>query len=171
MPRPSPRLDLLLVPARPEELWRPSRVEGLLRRWQARGWLLGEGLRRAPGPEVDALLPGGFQVLWLDQPGAEVLYANQQGGFQVLCPRCGASRVAEFQRALPARRRGEDSRLDCPCGFSGGVTELLFRPDAAFARVALVFADARSLEPTAAARGELEQVLGTTRAVLRRRAG
>lgn len=171
MPRPSPHLDLLLVPARPEEPWRPARVEALLQRWQARGWLVGEGLRRGPGPEVDALLPGGFQVLWLDQPAAEVLYANQQGGFQVFCPRCGANRVAEFQRALPARRRGDDPSLNCPCGFSGGLTELRFRPDAAFGRVALVFADARALEPSAAARVELEQVLGFARAVLRRRAG
>lgn len=165
MPRASHRLDLALVPteaARP-----PDRAawEALLARWRAEG-LLVEG---RPGPRADALIPGGFARLWLDEPGRLTLYANQQGGYSARCPSCEALLTAAFSAALQRWREGGPDQLRCPaCGLALPLARATLAPPGAFARFAVILADVSALEPEPDALRALEAALGPLRRILRR---
>jgi len=172
VPLPRDVLDLLLVPTDPALLPDPAAIERLFDRWQERGLLApGTGpLRRTAGPRAWGLLPGGFGTLWLDRPPGEVLYANQQGGFRVLCPDCGANLVPAFQAAVRARREGRSERVRCACGLDEDVVRLPLLPPGAFARGALILGDVQGLDPVPGALVEVEGILGSVRVLARRRA-
>lgn len=171
MPFPRDALDLLLVPSDPGLLPDAAAIADLFDRWQERGLLApGTGpLRRTAGPRAWALLPGGFGTLWLDRPPAEVLYANQQGGFRVPCPACGASLVLAFQAAVKARREGRNEPVRCACGLVEAVHLLPLSPPGAFARGALILGDVQGLEPVAGPLREVEFILGAVQVLARRR--
>lgn len=165
MPHPSHRLDLLVVPADPETEIAQAAFERLVQSWEASGWIRGD----APGPGVDDLLPGGFSRIWRDDPGRVVLYANQQGGFRVRCPRTAANISPAFGAALVTWKHGEPRVLDCPgCGEPHALEDCELRPRGAFARGAIVFADATSLALTDTARAALAGALGPVETVIRR---
>lgn len=165
MPHASHRLDLLRVPA---DLDAPPDQEAwqrLLAAWRADGRLAGSG----SGRDGDGLIQGGFRRLWLDDPGRLTLYANQQGGFRVSCPRGGANLAAEFSAALQRWREGADRGLPCPaCGAWHALEAIPLSPPGAFARWAVVFSDVGSLELREDAEQALIAALGPLRPVLRR---
>lgn len=172
MPHPRDRLDVILVPADAEAQIDARAVEALFDRWQQEGLLApGTGpLRRTGGPRAWALLPGGFQVAWLDRPVGIQLYANQLGGFRVPCPGCGGPLALAFGQAVERWRRGEDPTVRCgSCGHAAPAAQIPLRPEGAFARGALVLSDARGLEPSPAALRAVRAVLGEVRLILRRR--
>ncbi len=165
MPHASHRIDMLFVPADPEAIWLPTGFEALCRTWQARQWLSGDG----PGPDVEALVPGGFSRVRLDEPGRMVLYANQQGGFQVRCPGTGGNIASAFGVALGAWRHGAPRVMDCPdCGVEHLLDACILRPDGAFGRVALVLGDVNAITMLAEGLQTIEEVMGPSRVVLRR---
>lgn len=163
MPRPTHRLDLYLVP---RERPPPGAGTALLTALAALGVLTDGG---GPGPRARELVAGGFGRVRFDDPGTEVLYANQLGGFRVTCPARGANVVPAFQAALQLWRAGGARSVACPeCGAQHDLAELDFAPPAAFGFCALVVADAgdRVLRPDAAA--EIEAALGRCVLVWRR---
>jgi hypothetical protein len=167
MPRPSHRLDLVLVPHDgPIE-----RGEEALSLLVAHGVIDATG---APGPRAGALGVGHFARVRLDRPvsdGSPTLYANRTGGFRVRCPDTGGNLVPAFSRALSERRAGHGSAsLTCPhCGASHPLDRLDFAPPAAFGHWALEVADIeRRPEPGAEALRALLQHLGPVTQVLRR---
>jgi len=165
MPHVSHRIDMLIVPAAPEGLWTASGIATLRANWQDRQWLDGE----EPGAAVADFLPGGFARLRLDEPGRMVLYANQQGGFQVRCPDTGDNIAAAFGAALGQWKQGAPRSMQCPaCGAEHALEACVLRPEGAFARMGLVLADVGSISLTAEAQASLEETLGPVRIVLRR---
>lgn len=172
MPHARDRLDVIVVPAEP--LWEVAAppVQDLFDRWQDAGMLAPGtgGLRRTAGPRAWALMAGGFGTIWLDRPTQVTLYANQQGGFRVSCPACGAPMARPFGQAVQNWRAGGPPLVRCgACAAEHAVTEVPLNPPGAFARGAVVFGDAEGLEPAAHALKELREVLGGVRVVLRRR--
>lgn len=128
-PRPSHRLDVLLVP--PDTAGAVAQVRALYEAWVAEGFVLGN---RA-GPRVDELMTGGFRHVRLDEPGTRVLYANQQGGFHVRCAHCSTPMAEVFEPLGQTR---------CPgCGVSSTVEQLDCRPSVAVSHAALVLGDAQ----------------------------
>lgn len=157
MPHVSHRLDLYLVPADEREP-ASSDLERLWREGVARGHWTDDG---GPGPAADALVPRGLRGVRLDRPGRRVLYANQQGGFQVRCPRTDAPIVSAFSRAMAGWREGGDAALECSaCGGQHARVELVFRPPAAFGAFALVVVDAGASTPTESGAAWIEAALG-----------
>jgi hypothetical protein len=121
------------------------------------------------GPAAATWVPGGFRRWRLDLPGRTLLYANQQGGFQVRCPVDEQSIVGEFSRSLSARTSLDGAaELDCPCGARHRLDALVFRPPAAFGRFALVLHDVGSGSATAEAISTLSDRWGPLRIVPRR---
>jgi len=165
MPHASHRLDLVLVPTDPERA-PPVRVWPALRdAWTARGWLR----ECRPGPASEALIRGGFERIWISLPGKSTLYANEQGGYRVSCPRCARPLSSEFAAAHERYKAGGPRELRCPgCETSLALEDLRFAPDAAFARFAIVLADVKSLDLEPAAKAEIEAGFGSLRNVLRR---
>lgn len=155
MPRPSHRIDVLAVPADPERSVGQDDFETLKARWAA--------------GEPDDLVAGGFRRVWLDLPGRMVLYANQQGGFRVRCPKGGDEIARAFEAAHRAWRRGGERILPCPgCGQAHPFDVLEFAPPAAFGRCAVVFADAASISLSDHALSDLQALLGEVKVVVRR---
>lgn len=166
MPHASHRVDLLLVPLEIERDAPRLAFAALLTRWRAQGRLVGN----APGPVP--LVPGGFDCLRLDDPGRVSLYANQQGGFQVRCPATAANAAAAFGRGVEAWRAGGPREADCPrCQRPHALEDYELRPPGGFARFAVIFADAVTLDLDAEARAELERALGPLRDIARRVSG
>ncbi len=166
MPRPGHRLDLLLLPEDPLRPLNGAALDGLFAAWTRAGLLDPDG---RPGPRASGLVEGGFGLLRLDAPGRLAFYANQVGGFAVACPECGASVVPAFNAAMTAWRAGGDRDLVCPaCGAQRPLEALSFRPDAAFAHWAVVFADAAAPALTRSAQQALVGALGPLRPILRR---
>lgn len=154
-PRPSHKLDLVLVPASAID-------EGRLP-----AGFFGPGGR--PGPDAGELVAGGFRRWRVDRPGRTVLYANQQGGFQVRCPVDGRPLVRELARALADRGDLDPSRtIPCPCGAAHRLDELTFLPDAAFGRTALVLHDAADGRLTDSGLRSVGEILGPLRIIARR---
>lgn len=157
--RPRHRLDLLWMPKDPAHLPCREAFESLQARWQQRGWL--DGATSAPA--------GGFDALRLDDPGRVAFYANQIGGFRVLCPEVGGNLVPLFVAAMGTWRAGGDRGLACPhCGQVHDLAALRFAPEAGFARGAVVLAGVRRAEVSAEVAAELDAVTGPSRRVLRR---
>lgn len=166
-------MDLIVVPSDPRLAVEQGRVVDLFDRWQDAGMLAaGTGpLRRKAGVRAWALVPGGFGVVWLDRPAGVTLYANQLGGFRVPCPACGAPLARAFGQAVQALRASAvPSPVTCTgCGHPAPLFELPLYPPGAFARGAVVFGDARALQPAVQVLGELSDILGEVRVILRRR--
>ena len=139
----------------------------MLALWAARRWLLGDG----PGPEVAALIDGGFTRCWLDLAPEQRLYANQQGGYRVACPVAGGSLIGAFQPALQAWRGGGGGArtLSCPhCGGSHDLDDLDYQPPAGVAWGAIMLADVAALGPSAAALADLRDAWASVRVIWRR---
>jgi hypothetical protein len=164
LPKPSSRLDLLVVPADPDHVAPVDVVRDLGR---ARGWWDDDG---APGPAADALVAGGFRAARLEVLDRARLFANQQGGFAVACPACGAPVVRAFEAAVRGWRDATGPRaLACPaCGAVTALEALAFRPDAAFARTVLHLADVGAAEVRPDAREAIAAAWGAIRVVGRR---
>ena len=155
--RPSHRLDLLLVPQPPEQLPDPA---NLLARWRERGWL---------EPRSSGIVEGGLARVRVDRPGRVILYANQQGGFGVTCPTCGANAVGAFSTAVTAWRAGADRVAACDaCGERHPLEHYRCAPAAAFGRIAVVLHDVASAFLQEGVLAESQDLLGSL-AVVRRR--
>lgn len=165
MPHASHRLDLNLVPGDLErDLDRPA-LDDLFRAWERAGWIAGS----SPGPAVEGLVEGGFRRIWVDDPGRITLYANQQGGFHVRCPRCGEGAARAFGKAVQAWREGGARSMRCPaCEVELALEELILLPPGRFARWALVLSDCAALHLSPAAKRDLEAALGSMVTVSRR---
>ncbi len=149
MPKPSRRLDLVLVSADPDRAGDPDALRGLAR---ALAGVSGARATRA------------------DLPDGVAFYANQQGGFRVRCPETGENLAPAFGPAMQAWRAGGPRSLVCPaCGAVHPLAALDFAPLAAFGRGAVVLTDVRSAELPADARAQAEAALGGPIRVVRRR--
>ena len=166
VPRASHRLDLLLVPDEPERVPDAAAFAEICERWREEG-VLGEGGRG--GPRAAALVEGGFSRLSLDLPGRVGFYANQLGGFRVRCPETGEPIVPAFNLAMADLRRGGPRSLHCPsCGQRHALEGLAFLPEAAFARGALILADAGGAVVQPLLAEGAGQVMGAWKLLLRR---
>ncbi|MBW1881271.1 MAG: hypothetical protein JRJ84_23190, partial [Deltaproteobacteria bacterium] len=96
MPHPGHRVDLALVPKALDAPPGRASFAHLLAALQSQG-VIGDDGRATEA--AGWLVPGGFRNTRLDEPGTMTLYANQQGGFRVKCPVCGANAVPDFQIA------------------------------------------------------------------------
>lgn len=128
-PRPSHRLDVLLVP--PDTACAGAEVRALYETWVSEGFVVGN----RPGPRAGEQMTGGFRHVRLDEPGRRVLYANQQGGFHVHCAHCSTPVAAALQPL---------GQTVCPgCGVASTIEQLDCRPPVAVSHAALVLADAQ----------------------------
>lgn len=168
--RTSHRLDLMVLPAGPDRRPDPAAFARLIDVWQAIGALRVEPGRLRGGPEAAVVLPGGFAGLRLDLPALPALYANEQGGFRVPCPGCGAPLAREFSAAIAAWRRGGPRRLVCPsCARGQDLAAAEAAPPVGIALGAVIFMDVGGEALAPAAHSALEAVLGPApRALLRR---
>jgi hypothetical protein len=148
-PRPGRHLDLYLVL---RDL--PEDPSALVRRWRA---------ERLDEPSVAGeIVEGGYRGTRLDLPGQETLYANRQGGFQVLCPACDTNLVPGFGPAMSAWRAGREDPLACTaCRWRGHLHDATYRPPAAFGRAAWVLVDAGSLTISPLGLQRLTQLFGS----------
>ena len=154
MPHASHRLDLVLLPVDPEaEPDRPAFAD-FANRWSGR---------------LEQAIVGGARGLRLDDPGRVSLYANQQGGFRVRCPRSGENLASAFSAAVERWRSGAPRAMCCPaCGEEHALEEITLIPPGGFARFAVVFVDAATLNLEPEPRAELESALGPLREIARR---
>jgi len=165
VPHPSHRIDILLVPDDPELVIRTAVFDELGQRWAKSGWLRKDG----PGPNVDGLVPGGFKRMWLDHPGRVVLYANQQGGFRVACPKTGDNIAAAFGLAVKRWRSGGARELEClACAGTHGLEACEMAPPGAFGASAIVLSDAQGISLTQKACAAVHEAIGPFHLVLRR---
>ena len=165
MPTVRHRLDLLLVPVAVEQPLERAAWDRLMVDWAQREIVLNE----SPGVRARDLISGGFRRLWLDEPGGIHLFANHQGGYRVHCPGCGVLVTGAFVPALANWRAGGERQLECPsCGQVTSLEHLTYRPEAAFARWAVVLSSVTAIDVEREARMEIERVLGPLRIVLRR---
>ena len=160
MPHPTHRLDLLLVPT---DLARgPERVSAAFEDLVAREVVASDG---TPGVHGSWLVARGFGRVRADQRDRPGLYANQQGGFRASCPSCSDNAVPALHRALGR----SEVEVQCgPCGWVGHVSELDYRPAAAWGQAALAIHDAGEAQLTPQARGWLDEALGAWCFVWRR---
>jgi len=166
MPHPSRRLDLFLVPADADNPPDRGRFEALQRTLAERDVLDDAG---APGPHAERLVDGGFAALRFEEGEGRRLYANQQGGFRVRCPACGANLVPALHANWSDITEDGGRELTCPeCGGVSPVIDLQYEPPAAWGRWAVRVADAGSASLHAEARRAVEDVLGPVRVVARR---
>ena len=154
MPHVSRRLDLLIVSTDLERVFTRTEFETFC----------------ALLPEKRAVIQGGFERVWLDQPGRMLLYANQQGGFRVHCPVNKDNIAGTFGRALVAWKGGAARALRCSaCGEQHQLETCELRPPGAFACSAIVFSDVEGTALSAEVGAVLTDTLGPVRVVLRRR--
>jgi hypothetical protein len=164
MPRPSARLDLIVVSA-VVEIDAASIAPGWWALGQAQGWWTGDG---RSGPSAAELVEGGFVAARLHVEARPRLWANQLGGFQVRCPTGGEPVISAFTKAIGAWRDGGPRVLSaCPaCGALHPLEALDYRPPAAFAQLAVELIDVADggLRPEAerlwASHGGLIRVIG-----------
>jgi hypothetical protein len=154
------RLDLVIVPRDPDQVFP---LVDHVPAWLARGWLGPDG---AFGPQGDAWGTGGYAAWRWESAEAPRLWANEQGGFHVGCPRGGQPLAGPFGKAWEAARQGRGPRaLGCPaCGEVHKLEALAFRPPAVFAREALVLLDVGAADVDA----RVAEALGPARWVFRR---
>ena len=169
MARPSPRLDLLLVPK--DEATAVQQAQALRELLEREDVIEADG---RPASGAHAWCPQGFSRIVLDRPEQVALYGNGQGGFQVRCPRNGQIVTSAFSSALTAARSGAGPwAMDCPCGerhafLSREGCPLDFAPPVAFGRFALVTVDIGGPELSTWALDRAEALLGPISIVLRR---
>lgn len=134
--------------------------------WREAGFL---GATGEPGPQAQQLVEGGFRRARLDRPPQRALYANQQGGFRVFCPDCGANLTADFVPAHAALRNGRERPVACrSCGLASELDALDFQPPAAFGEAAIVLSHAGRGELVAAALADAQARIGPLRVIARR---
>ena len=161
MPHASHRLDLVIVPQDLEQTLHEATIQALFESW-------GVDSRGHTG-KADQIVAGGCRRIWLDQPGRLWLYGNQSGGFRVQCPRCQDNISAAFGRAHRAWKQGSERVVECPsCGSVYGLEDCDFRPPAAFAHWAIVFADVGSGELQAEVSDQLTAAIGAFQVIIRR---
>jgi hypothetical protein len=154
MPHVSHRMDLLLVSTDMERVFTRTEFETFCARL----------------PSENAVIQGGFERVWLDQPGRMLLYANQQGGFRVHCPVNNDNIAGLFGRALVAWKAGAARALRCSaCGEEHPLETCELRPPGAFGRSAVVFSDVEGIALSAEASEVLADTLGPVHVLLRRR--
>jgi hypothetical protein len=159
------RLDLLLLPTAPERGLDDRAWRSLVQDWSARGIVRDE----SPGRRASDLIIGGFQRLWLDQPGGLHLFANHQGGYRVYCRDCQALVTGAFVSAVGRWRAGGRRELECPsCGHVASLEGLVYRPEAAYATWAVVLSSVTSLELEPELWLEINRALGPLRSIFRR---
>jgi hypothetical protein len=159
------RLDLLLLPTAPERALDDRAWSSLVHDWSAQEIVRDE----SPGLRASELITGGFQRLWLDQPGGLHLFANHQGGYRVHCRNCQALVTGAFVPAVARWRAGGARELECPvCGYVASLEELVYRPDAAYATWAVVLSSVTSLEIEPERWLEINRALGPLRSIFRR---
>jgi len=145
MPRPSHRLDLVLVFVDPP----PKQA--------------------VPQFPWRQLLPAGFDDWRAVLFEREQFVANHQGGFRVSCPGPGGNLAPQFSKALSAWRHGAQRRVQCPhCQQSHDLAELAFAPQAAFGRFAVELHDVVGIELDAGLQQRAMRDLGPFSLVLRR---
>jgi hypothetical protein len=158
MPRASHRLDVVLVSADLEREPDAAAFEVLRSSWVASG-------RLSDG----SLVRGGFRRLWLDVPGHMALYANQQGGYYVRCPKSGGNLARIFGAAVQAWRGGGERSLVCPhCGEVHALEAVTLAPPGVFGLGAVVFSDTESVELGDDVQAQLRPVLGESLVIVRR---
>lgn len=170
MARPSPRLDLLLVPR--DEAAPAQRALDLLALLEREDVIEASG---RPSSGAHAWSPDGFSRIVLDRPEQVALYGSGQGGFLVRCPQSGQIVTAAFSSALTKARSGAGPwSMACPgCAerhafLSREGCALDFAPRAAFGRFALVTVDIGGPELSTWAMERAKALLGPVSVVLRR---
>lgn len=157
-PRARHRIDVLLVSEELEHEPDREAFAAVLAGWEASGRV-----------QDGSLIHGGFRRVWLDVPGYVALYANQQGGYYVRCPVTQGTVARAFSAAVQAWRAGAERQMRCPkCGQLHRLEDVVLAPPGAFARGAVVFSDAGSLDLGAGVQEELRAVLGASRVIVRR---
>lgn len=160
--RPSRRVDVHLCPTDPDAP-RPAAVDDVIAAWRASGVLDAHG---GPGPAADALVPGGFARVWVDDPGRSTLIANHQGGFYASTPEGAAIQSAAFHAAARAHREGGPRTITVD-GRTWPLEALEYRPPAAWARWSIVLGDAAAITLGEAA-AIADSRLGPLRRIVRR---
>jgi hypothetical protein len=160
----SRRLDMVALPQDPDHLVDIGEFQLWLELQAAALRCRGD----RPGPAAGELVEGGFARLWFDRPGRRTFYANERGGVRAACPACHAPMAGELSRWLRQSRILElPEPLQCPrCAAACGPTELCYSPPAAWARVAVIFADIGGAGPGPAL--DLSPLFGAWRWILRR---
>jgi hypothetical protein len=117
----------------------------------------------------DGIVKGGVRRIYFDQQSTVKLYANHQGGYKVFCPLCTINLAKEFSSAVSTWRAGGERAMVCPgCQGNLGLEEIITKPVSAFAKGAIVFAGAETLELTEAVRRDLDEILGDHRIICKR---
>ncbi len=161
MPPAAHRLTLLLLPMDPD---RPGSVAvELYERLQRGGWIGPDG---GPGPRP--LVEGGFARARPEVFDRTRFASSGQGGFSVRCPVDGSNVVAPFSSALEAWRVGGPRHVACGCGREHDLVDLVYSPEAGFARGWLAVIDVQGIELDAEARAEAEVLFEGVRIVVRR---
>ena len=112
---------------------------------------------------------GGFVRARVDVPLGWTLYANQQGGFRVTCPSCGANLVRPLGEGVARLAHGREVEVRCPeCGVASDIDALVYAPSAAVGRAALHLADVGNSELSDAALIDVRERVGAFRVVARR---
>lgn len=166
MPFPTSRLDLFVVPQNPYKHISVERVESFWVSGMKLKWWDDKG---RPGEHHEALGVGSFGRIRLERVNQRRFYGNQQGGFRVECPFCGAPLVKEFHEKK--RKWVEDGQawLRCHrCEQHLALTNLRFLPPAAFAPCAVHLQDVGRFELSQTVRDALADAFGDVRLVGRR---
>ena len=161
MPHASHRLDILVVADRPDQMVQVERLQSLLDEWGVDD--------RGRTTNHMALIDGGCERIWIDQPGRLLLYANQTGGFRAFCPFCHTNISAGFGAAHLAWKRGGNRQVLCAgCGSLIKLEDVCLQPPGSFSSWALVFSGALGADLTDAAKAAVKRAVGEYRVVLRR---
>ena len=160
MPHASHRLDLLALPSDLNSAPDESAFAALSLRWSLDA--------RGKSGDSAALVEGGCRRVWFDRPGRLMLYANQTGGFRARCPANSAIVSSEFGRAHRAWKAGGPRTMACVCGAEHALEHVVLQPAGAFAQWAVVFSSAEGLGLTDRAMGDLVELFGPIRTIVRR---
>ncbi len=153
----SRRLNLHFVPGDPDS-YPIDAAHALFKELRAREVVDDSG---GPGSGADWLVAGGFRRVRIDDPGRQVLYANQVGGFHVRCPLTCENVAPSFRAALIAWRSEGPRSLECSaCGERHALEALSYAPPAAFGRLCIVVADVETAVPQPLATARVAEVLG-----------
>jgi hypothetical protein len=137
-PRPKSRLDLIIVPQHPL----PEAAEAVDTIWRhgvAQGVLLEDG---APGHAAGAWIADGFAGVRVERPDRARFYHSGLGGLRVQCPQTNHAIIQPFVAAIGSWRAGGDGVFSCQeCQQTHALSDLNYRPNAAFGERAIAFLD------------------------------